>query len=89
MWKKRKNKIKGKREGRGEGAEEDRMKNRRKKKEKRVGIKYVDKRNYCVGSIYRHSSKFNGHGGSVVSAPASQAKGWGSLPRTRSASGVK
>ena len=52
---KRVKKIKEKREGRGEGAEEDIIKKKRKeKKEKRVAIKYLDKRNYCVGSIYRH-----------------------------------
>ena len=57
-------KTKGKREGRGEGGEEDRMK---KEKEKRVGIKYLDKRNDCVGTelvhwyIYRHFSNFNYH----------------------------
>ena len=33
--------------GGGGGGEEDRKKNR---KEKRVGIKYLDKRNYCVGT---------------------------------------
>ena len=62
------------------------MKTERKKKEKRVGIKYLDKRNYCVGTEPSEyigilvTSTITGHGGSVVSALASQAKGRGSFP---------
>ena len=75
------------RKERGRG-EEDRMKNRKEKKEKRVGIKYLDKRNYCVGTepselVYIGilvTSTITGHGGSVVSALSSQAKGRGSFP---------
>ena len=61
------------------------MKNRKEKEEKRVGIKYLDKRNYCVGTepselVYIGilvTSTITGHGGSVVSALSSQAKGRG------------
>ena len=78
-----------KRKERGEGGrEEDRMKNRKEKKEKRVGIKYLDKRNYYVGTEPSALvsigilviSTTTGHGGSVVSALSSQAKGRGSFP---------
>ena len=86
--KKRKKKIKkeGKKEkstkqkeGRGE---EDRMKTERKRKEKRVGIKYLNKRKYCVGTepSILVTSTTTGHDGSVVSALASQTKGRGSIP---------
>ena len=59
-----------------------------KKKEKRVGIKYLNKRKYCVGTkpsalVYIGilvTSTTTGHDGSVVSALASQAKGRGSIP---------
>ena len=61
---------------------------RGKKKEKRVGIKYLNKRKDCVGSepsalVYIGilvTSTTTGHDGSVVSALASQAKGRGSIP---------
>ena len=33
-----------------EGGEEDRMKTERKETGKKVGIKYLDKRKYCVGT---------------------------------------
>ena len=64
------------------------MKNRKEKERKRVGIKYLDKRNYCVGTepselVYIGilvTSTITGHGGSVVSALSSQAKGRGSFP---------
>ena len=57
------------------------------KKEKRVGIKYLNKRKYCVGTepsalVYigiLATSTTTGHDGSVVSALASQAKGRGSI----------
>ena len=66
------------RKGEGRG-EEDRMKNR---KEKIVGIKYLNKRKYCVGTepsalVYIGilvTSTTTGHDGSVVSALASEAK---------------
>ena len=57
-----------------------------KKKEKRVGIKYLNKRKDCVGSepsalvCILVTSTTTGHDGSVVSALASQAKGRGSIP---------
>ena len=55
---------------------------------KRVGIKYLNKRKYCVGTepsalVYIGilvTSATTGHDGSVVSALASQAKGRGSTP---------
>ena len=47
------NKRKERRQGGGGGRRYNKKKER-KKKEKRVAIKYLDKRNYCVGSIYRH-----------------------------------
>ena len=63
------------------------MKNR---KEKIVGIKYLNKRKYCVGTepsalVYIGilvTSTTTGHDGSlsVVSALASEAKGRGSIP---------
>ena len=82
--KKEKRRTKGK-EGK-EGGEED--KTERKKKEKRVGIKYLNKRKYCVGTepsalVYiciLVTFTTTGHDGSVVSALASQAKGRGSIP---------
>ena len=51
-------------------------------------VKYLDKRSYCVGTepselVYIGilvTSTINGHGGSVVSALSSQAKGRGSFP---------
>ena len=54
----------------------------RKKKEKRVGIKYLDKRKYCVGTepsalVYIGilvTYTTTGHGGSVVSTLTSQVK---------------
>ena len=63
----------------------------RKKKEKRVGIKYLNKRKYCVGTdpsalVYIGilvTSTTTGHDGSVVSAFASQAlasQAKGSIP---------
>ena len=64
------------------------MKNRKEKeRKKRVGIKYLDKRNYCVGTepselVYIDilvTSTITGHGGSVVSALSSQVKGRGSF----------
>ena len=56
------------------------MKTERKKKKKRVGIKYLNKRKYCVGTepsaiLYIGilvTSTTTGHDGSVVSALASQ-----------------
>ena len=57
-------------EGRREG-EEDRMKNRKEKERKK---RYLDKRNYCVGTEPSEyigilvTSTITGHGGSVVSA---------------------
>ena len=58
-----------------------------KKEEKRVGIKYFNKRKYCVGTEpsalgigILATSTTTGHDGSVVSALASQAKGRGSIP---------
>ena len=64
------------------------MKNRKKKKEKRVGIKYLNKRKYCVGTepsalVYIGilvTSTTTGHDGLVVSALASQAEGRSSIP---------
>ena len=61
------------------------MKNR---KEKIVGIKYLNKRKYCIGTepsalVYIGilvTSTTTGHDGSVVSALASEAKGRGSIP---------
>ena len=87
-WNKKKGKKwnKGRQnKGRGRG-EEDEWKTERKKK--RVGIKYLDKKNYCVGTepselVYIGilvTSAITGHGGSVVSALSSQAKGRGSFP---------
>ena len=69
-------------EVRGEKIEE------RKKKEKRVGIKYLNKRKYCIGTEFSAllyigilvTSTTIGHGGLVVSALASQAKSRGSIP---------
>ena len=57
------------------------MKTERKKKEKRVGVKYLDKMKYCVGTEpsalvyigFLVTSTTTGPGGSVVSALASQA----------------
>ena len=81
---KRKKKEVNERKGEGRG-EEDRMKNR---KENIVGIKYLNKRKYCVGTepsalVYIGilvTSTTTGHDGSVVSALASEAKGRGSIP---------
>ena len=48
-------------------------------------MKYLDKRNYCVGTEPSEyigilvTSTTTGHGGSVVSALVSQAKGRGSF----------
>ena len=75
---KRKNKEVNERKGEGRG-EEDRMKNR---KEKIVGIKYLNKRKYCVGTessalVYIGilvTSTTTGHDDSVVSALTSEAK---------------
>ena len=61
------------------------MKNR---KEKIVGIKYLNKRKYCIGTEHSAlvyigilvTSTTTGHDGSVVSALASEAKGRGSIP---------
>ena len=59
-------------EGKGGGGDEDRMKNRKKEKSEN---KYLDKRNYCVGTEPSEyigilvNSTITGHGGSVVSAP--------------------
>ena len=56
------------------------------RKKKRVGNKYLDKRNYCVGTEPNEyigilvTSTITGHGGSVVSALDSQAKGRRSYP---------
>ena len=56
------------------------------RKKKRVGNKYLDKRNYCVGTEPSEyigilvTSTVTGHGGSVVSALDSQAEGRGSYP---------
>ena len=56
------------------------------RKKKRVGNKYLDKRNYCVGTEPNEyigilvTSTITGHGGSVVSALVSQAKGRRSYP---------
>ena len=56
------------------------------RKKKRVGNKYLDKRNYCVGTEPNEyigilvTSTITGHDGSVVSALDSQAKGKGSYP---------
>ena len=53
------------------------------RKKKRVGNKYLDKRNYCVGTEPSEyigilvTSTITGHGGSVVSVLDSQAKGKG------------
>ena len=62
-----------KREGRG------RRINRKENKEKRVGVKYLDKRKYCVGTepsaCILVTSTTAGPGCSVVSALASQGKG--------------
>ena len=77
------NKTKGKK-GRSKG---EKIKER-KKKEKRVGIKFLNKRKYCVGTEFSAlldigilvTSTTIGHGGSVVSALASQVKGRGSIP---------
>ena len=60
------------------GWEEDRMKNRRKKKEKRVGIG-TDPVHCGIYMGILVTSATTGHGGSVVSALASQAKGRGSI----------
>ena len=55
------------------------------RKKKRVGNKYLDKRNYCVGTEPNEYigilviSTITGHGGSVVSVD-SKAKGRGSYP---------
>ena len=58
-----------------------RMKNRKEKERKKSWDQvFRQKELLCWEYIYRHSSKFNGHGGSVVSAPASQATGRGSFP---------
>ena len=81
---KRKKKEVNERKGEGRG-EEDKMKNR---KEKIVGIKYLNKRKYCVGTepsalVYIAilvTSTTTGHDGSVVRALASEAKGRGSIP---------
>ena len=62
--------------------EEDRLKNRKEKIENRVGVKYLDKRKYRVGTepsalVYIGilvTSTTTGPGGSVVGALASQAK---------------
>ena len=62
----------------GRGGGEDRMKNRKEKE--RVAIKYLNKTKYCVGTepsalLYIGilvTSTTTGHGGSVVSALASQ-----------------
>ena len=43
----KKGSTKQKKRKKGGGGEEDRMKNR---KEKKVGIKYLHKRNYCAGT---------------------------------------
>ena len=67
---------------------ENRMKNRKEKEKKRVGNKCLDKRIYCVGTspselVYIGilvTSTTTCHGGSVVSALDSQAKGRGSYP---------
>ena len=56
------------------------------RKKKRVGNKYLDKRNYCVGTEPNEyigilvTSTITGHGGSVVSALDSQAKGRVHIP---------
>ena len=56
------------------------------RKKKRVGNKYLDKKNYCVGTEPNEyigilvTSTITGHGGSVVSAPDSQAKGRVHIP---------
>ena len=54
------------------------------RKKKRVGNKYLDERNYCVGTEPNEYIGIlvtsTGHGGSVVSALDSQAKGRGSYP---------
>ena len=56
------------------------------RKKKRVGNKYLDKRNYCVGTEPNEyigilvTSTITGHGGSVVSALDLQAKCRGSYP---------
>ena len=56
------------------------------RKKKRVGNRYLDKRNYCVRTEPNEyigilvTSTITGHGGSVVSALDSQAKGRGSYP---------
>ena len=68
------NKTKGKKGKEGGGGD----KTERKKKEKRVGIKYLNKRKYCVGTepsalVYiciLVTSTTSGHDGSVVSALA-------------------
>ena len=56
----------------------DRMKNRRKKKEKRVGIG-TDPVHCGIYIGILVTSATTGHGGSVISALASQAKGRGSI----------
>ena len=81
----RKKRKKGRKKEEKKGKKE---KSTRKKKEKRVGIKYLNKRKYCVGTepsalVYiciLVTSTTTGHDGSVVSALASQAKGSGSIP---------
>ena len=68
------------------GGEEDRMKNRMEK-ERKKSWDQVLKPKYCVGTDPVHwyiigilvTSATTGHGGSVVSALASQAKGRGSI----------
>ena len=77
------NTTKGKK-GRKKGEKKIERKTEGKKKEKRVGIKYLNKRKYCVGTepsalVYLGilvTSPTTGHDGSVVSALASQAKGF-------------
>ena len=75
---------------RGKGIKKGRQKTgkegKTERKKKRVGNKYLDIRNYCVGTEPSEyigilvTSSSTGHGGSVVSALDPQAKGRGSYP---------
>ena len=76
--------------GRGKGRKKGRQKTgkegKTERKKKRVGNKYLDKRNYCVGTEPNEyigilvTSTITGHGGSVVSALDPQAKGRVHIP---------
>ena len=72
--------------GRKKGRQKTGKEGKTERKKERVGNKYLDKRNNCVGTEPSEyigilvTSAITGHGGSVVSALDSQAKGRGSYP---------